>query len=290
MCLLRKLVIALLFLSLLIPLVVSGFQGPKLSVSLENLQRDAVSHAEEEQEQEIVPIKKQVIVTAPENEGQQSVVKTEKYKEKQVIVIDPGHQRYADYRLERVGPKSQKWMPKMPASTYGVATGQAEYDVTLNVAKYLQKQLKAEGYIVKLTRTENVIAMSTKERADFAKKNKAALYIQLHADGLTNPKAQGLYVISPSKNNPFTKKTYKESQNLAQSIVLTAKESKVKVYKSGKIHSDSLSALNWAVMPSVLVELGYLNNPQDDARLAKKSYQMLLAKSISQGIKKYDLH
>ncbi|MBQ0139101.1 MAG: N-acetylmuramoyl-L-alanine amidase [Kurthia sp.] len=284
----RNLIIAIVILAFCIPLAILGFYGTSMPTSIEYLQSDKVTEATPNKIAE-VPIQHKVVANVPKNE-QQKIEKTitKKTKKKKVIVIDPGHQRYADYRLEKVGPKSTKWMPKMPASTYGVSTGQAEYALTLQVAEYLQKQLKREGYRVKLTRQEHVIAMSTKERADFAKKNEADLYIQLHADGVTNAQAQGLYVISPAANNPFTKKTYRESQELARSITASAKKKKVTVYKTGQLHSESLSALNWATMPTILVELGYLNNPTDDRRLAQKDYQLLLAKSISQGVKAFD--
>lgn len=284
----RNLILAIIILALCIPLAILGFYGTSMMTSIEYLQSDKVTEAAPNKIAE-VPKQHKVVTNVPKNEQPKIEKKVvAKPQKKKVIVIDPGHQRYADYRLEKVGPKSNKWMPKMSASTYGVATGQAEYALTLQVAKYLQKQLKSEGYIVKLTRKEHVIAMSTKERAQYANKNKANLYIQLHADGVTNAQAQGVYVISPAANNPFTKKTYRDSQKLARSISASAKKTKVKVYKTGQLHSESLTALNWAKMPTVLVELGYLNNPKDDRRLAQKNYQLLLAKSISQGVKNFD--
>lgn len=281
----RKLIIALLFFSLLIPIVIISLQGPEMSASLDGLQRDTVSHAEEERE--IVPIKKQMIVIAPENKTGQLKVKTVKHREKKVIVIDPGHQRYADYRYEKAGPKSEKWMYKMPASTYGVKTGQAEHQLTLDVANYLKSDLEKLGYNVKLTRSKNVIAKSVKERADFAAKQQSDLYIQLHADGLTNAQASGMYVITPSVDNRYTKSIYKKSQMLGDSIVEAAKKQKVAVYKTGQIKSVDLTALNWSKMPTALVELGYLNNAKDDIRLSEKSYQKQLAKTVAQGIVNY---
>lgn len=276
---------AIFFLSVLIPILIIGFRGPSLSVTMESLQRDTIGNAENTKES--MPIKKKVVVQAPENKNQQLKVKTEKHKEKKMIVIDPGHQRYADYRLEKTGPKSTKWMPKMPASTYGVRTGQAEYQLTLDVAKYIKKDLESRGYKVKLTREKNVIAKSVKERTDFAKKHKADVYVQLHADGLTNAQASGMYIIMPSANNRYTKAIYKNSQALGESIIGTAKKQKVSVYKKGKIKSDDLTALNWSKMPTVLVELGYLNNVKDDIRLSKKSYQKKLAKTVADGIDNY---
>lgn len=283
--LLRKLIVAIIFLACIIPIAIMGLRGPSVTSSIEGLERDMKGQAITD----VLPpkIEQHVETNVPSNVPS-VVVKTVKQKEKKVIVIDPGHQRYADYRLEKVGPKSEKWMPKMPASTYGVTTGQAEHELTLKVATYLQSYLEKQGYKVKLTRQEHIIAMSTKERAGFANTSKADLYIQLHADGVTNAQGKGLYTIAPKKNNPYTKKIYKDSQSLAQAIVNSAVDNKIDVYKKGKIHSESLTALNWAKMPTVLVELGYLNNSKDDVRLAKDDYQKRMAKAIAIGIKEYD--
>lgn len=287
---LRKLIIALVVLALFIPIAFVGLQGQKMEKTVSYLEQDRVGEATEQQVAEQVPVQKTVIAEVPKNEKQQLIkkpVKDKEKKEKKLIVIDPGHQRYADYRLEKVAPKSDKWMPMMPASTYGVATGQAEHQLTLDVAKYLQQDLIEAGYKVKLTRNKNVIAKSVKERAQFANKQEADLYIQLHADGVTNAQASGMYVISPAKNNPYTKDIYEESNSLSQAIIQTASKEKLAIYKTGYVKSEDLSALNWSKVPTVLVELGYLNNAKDDLRLSKKSYQQKLSETITKGINQY---
>lgn len=287
---LRKLIISIVVLSLLIPIAIVSLQGQTIEKTIDYLERDQVGQATEQQVVERAPVQTKVVAEVPKNEEQQVVKKPDKDREKierKLIIIDPGHQRYADYRLEKVAPKSDKWMPMMPASTYGVATGQAEHQLTLDVTKYLQKDLIDAGYKVKMTRNKNVIAKSVKERAQYANKHKADLYIQLHADGVTNAQASGMYVISPAKNNPHTKNIYRDSNALSQAIIQTAKKEELAIYKTGFVKSEDLNALNWSKVPTVLVELGYLNNAKDDVRLSKKSYQQKLSKTITKGINQY---
>lgn len=275
--------------ALIIPIVIVVIRGQEITSSLDRL-TSTNNQAQQQDAQPTTPVekpKKEVAVKKePKPDKVEKPSKPDVSKPK-VIVIDPGHQRYADYRLERVGKGSDEWKPMMQASTYGVVTGQSEHQLTLDVANKLKKQLAQKGYKVKLTRTENVIAMSTKQRADFAHKNKADLYIQLHADGLSNAQANGMYILVPSKDNKYTKKIYKESRKLADTVIRTAKEHKQDVYKKGIVTSANLPALNWSKMPTVLIELGYLNNPKDDRRLAQSKYQNEIVENISSGIENY---
>lgn len=275
--------------ALIIPIVIVAIRGQEITSSLDRLtSTNNQTQQQVDQPQETIkkPTEKETAKPEPKPDKKEESHKPDVVKPK-TIVIDPGHQRYADYRLERVGKGSDEWKPMMQASTYGVVTGQAEHQLTLDVANKLKKQLAQKGYKVKLTRTENVIAMSTKQRADFARKNKADLYIQLHADGLSNAQANGMYVLVPSKDNKFTKNIYKESRKLADVLIKTAKEQKQDVYKKGIVTSANLPALNWSKMPTVLIELGYLNNPKDDRRLATAKYQNQLVENISLGVENY---
>lgn len=275
--------------ALIIPIVIVVIRGHEITSSLDRL-TSTNNQAQQQVDQPNETIKKptveETVKKEPKPDKKEKSPKPEVVKPK-TIVIDPGHQRYADFRLERVGNGSDEWKPMMQGSTYGVVTGQAEHQLTLDVAKKLQKQLIKKGYKVKLTRKENVIAMSTKQRADFARKNKADLYVQLHADGHSNAQANGMYILVPSKDNKYTKKIYKESRKLADTVIKTAKDSKQDVYKKGIVTSANLPALNWSSMPTVLIELGYLNNPKDDRRLATSKYQDQLVSTISSGIENY---
>lgn len=284
----RKLIIALAALAVIIPAIMILFQNQKMATSIASLMDDTI--VEEVTKPAVVTSEKVKPVektkTIIEDKTQTTTPK-EKKERKKIIVIDAGHQRYADYRLERVGPKSDKWLASMPASSYGVVTGQAEYQLTLDVAQGMKNRLQKKGYKVYITREKNVIALTTKERAKIATKHHADLYISLHADGASKPKANGMYLIMPGKTNPYTKSIYKESAVVGQQILAVAKASAIPTYLSGKNYSADLAAINWSTVPTVLVELGYLNNAKDDKRLVTKKYQQKLSTGIVEGIDKY---
>lgn len=269
--------------ALVIPLIFLFFGQTYLKkhmAALQYIPTKSTIVEEKEVVQKVQP-KKQVVVKKPMEQPVQV-----KEKKKRIIVIDPGHQRYRDQRLEPIGPDSHTWKPKMPASAYGVSTGQAEYALTLQVANRIKERLDASKYEVKLTRTEHVIAKSTKERAEFANKQNADLYIQLHADGAKDANGRGMYIIMAHENNRYTKKLMEANRKVSQVLLQEIKSAKLDTHKKGLLYADQMTALNWPNMPSVIVELGYLNNRQDDERLAKTAYQNRIAEALARGIEK----
>ncbi len=69
------------------------------------------------------------------------------------VVIDPGHQAKGNKEKEPIGPDAQKEKAKVTSGAEGVATGQEEYELNLQVSLRLQSVLEERGYQVVLTRT-----------------------------------------------------------------------------------------------------------------------------------------
>ena len=51
--------------------------------------------------------------------------------------------------------------------------------------------------------------------------------------------------------------------------------------------SDYYSGLNWSTVPSILVEMGYMSNPDEDEKLCSPEYQAQLVKGMVDGLKAY---
>jgi N-acetylmuramoyl-L-alanine amidase len=203
-----------------------------------------------------------------------------------LVVIDPGHQQRANLGKEPVGPGAAETKIKVTGGTSGVATGKPEYKLTLEASLILGEILEKRGVKVIYTRTTHDVNMSNKERAEIANKNKADLFVRLHADGSTNRNVKGLSVLTPSEDDKFTKAIFQDSLQASQLILAeTKKNPAVKV--NGISYRGDLSGFNWSKVPSTLVEMGFMSNPSEDKNLSDTGYLTNLLTNIADGIMLY---
>ena len=80
------------------------------------------------------------------------------------VCIDPGHQGRGNYGTEPVGPGSGTRKTKVSSGTYGRYSRKNEYQVVLEIALKLQKELEHKGYKVVMTRTSHNVNISNAER------------------------------------------------------------------------------------------------------------------------------
>lgn len=207
--------------------------------------------------------------------------KTGKY----LICIDPGHQTKGDMSKEPLGPGSSETKFKVSGGTQGVATKLPEYELVLSASKILKKDLEMMGFKVIMTRETNDVNITNSERAIFANKNKADLVIRIHADGSENSATNGASLHIPAKDGKYTTKIYPESNKCANLI-----RSKMETdgFKVNNIYQRSdLTGFNWSEVPAVLVEMGFMSNPEEDKKMAEISYQEKMMKSIAEGTQAY---
>lgn len=200
-----------------------------------------------------------------------------------VIVIDAGHQKKANTKLEPIGPGAKQKKMKVTGGATGKYTKQKEYDLNLKVAKLLEKKLKAKGYRVIMIRTKNDVNISNSKRAKIANEAKADAFIRIHANADTSSKTNGVLTLCQTKNNKYNKKLYKKSYKLSKSIVKSiAKKTGAK--DLGVERTDKMSGINWAQVPVTIVEMGFLTNKKEDKLLATKAYQKKIVNGIANGI------
>lgn len=245
-----------------------------------------------ETKQEAVPVQEKKEETtlmqpteqpAPNNEQQ---VENREKQEKFLVVIDPGHQQKANLNLEPVGPGATTQKYKVTDGTAGVVTKKREAVLVLEMAFLLKEKLEAKGIQVLMTRTSQDVDISNKERATFANNHKANLFLRLHADGSENPNQSGFAVLTPAEGSPYTKEIYAESLQISQTIVNKMRENnQVKV--NGIKFRDDLSGFNWAKVPGVLLELGFMSNPEEDKKLSDQQYVNSLLQSITDSVDEY---
>lgn len=176
-----------------------------------------------------------------------------------IIVIDPGH-----------GGKD-------PGAVSGTAV---EKEIALKVSKLVQSKLQADGAKVLLTRSGDTYP-SLDERPQFATKNSAEMFISIHVNsvGNTAPKGTETYYSVTSNDNE------KEDLALATSI-------NNQIVKNANMNNRGVKREDYRVIknisiPAILVELGFVSNAEDRAKLVNDKYVEIFAQSIYNGIVEY---
>lgn len=203
-----------------------------------------------------------------------------------VIAIDAGHQQQGDSSQEPIGPGAKTTKPKVASGTSGRTSGLAEYELTLQVALKLQKELESRGYKVVMIRTTNDVNISNADRAKAAAKGGAEVFIRLHANGAENTSVNGALSMAPSKSNPYVASLAAESNRLAFCI-LNQYCTQTGLKSQGVVETDKMSGINWCTMPVTILEMGYMTNPEDDRKMADPDFQNKMVKGIADGLDVY---
>ena len=202
-----------------------------------------------------------------------------------VVCIDPGHQARANSTPEPIGPGSKTTKPSVSGGATGVSTDIPEYELTLQISVNLKKRLEAQGIKVVMTRTVNDVDISNSQRAAIANKAGADLFVRIHCDGSPKASTVGISTLYPAVNS-WTKPIAPESKRAAQ-IVQKALIATTGAVDRGAIQRTDLSGFNWAKVPSVLIEAGFLSNTVEDKLLSSPHYQDKIAQGIANGILTY---
>ncbi len=136
-----------------------------------------------------------------------------------------------------------------------------------------------------MTRTTGAVDISNSQRADVANKAGADLFIRIHADGSTNGDTRGLSTLYPAGNDwvkPISTPSLTAAKIIHSEVLLTTGAP-----DRGIVPRKDLSGFNWAKVPSVIVECGFLSNPTEDKLLATDAYQLKLAEGMATGILEY---
>lgn len=194
--------------------------------------------------------------------------------------------------------------------------GLQEKDVNLRMALILGKMLKERGFRVLYTRTTDDF-LALEERTALANAKKADLFISIHCNAHTDPTMHGLETYSlnlartpdavrvAARENAVSDKNISDLQMILTDLMLTSKI-KESVDLARGVHRQGLAAIRnkWTVadhgnreapfyvlmgakMPSALLEIGYITNKTEAARLKTDAYLKILARGIADGIGEY---
>ena len=198
-----------------------------------------------------------------------------------IIGIDPGHQAHANSEKEPIAPGSSEKKAKVSYGTAGVSTRRPEYEVNLEVALQLKAALEAEGAQVVMTRETNDVDISNVERAQMCNEAGCDLVLRIHCNGVEKKSVNGigLYV---RKTGACAEESYAASE-----IILPAMAEATGAKANGIYQRDTYSGLNWSEVPSILVEMGYMSNPEEDEKLCDPEYQARLVSGMTEGVCAY---
>ncbi|WRF13519.1 N-acetylmuramoyl-L-alanine amidase [Helicobacter pylori] len=250
--------------------------------------------------------KKEILKKEAENESKNQVfiaekndafIKTKRKKHKK-IVLDAGH-----------GGKD------CGAMSVNLV---CEKDIVLEVVKFLHKELKKRGYSVLLTRDKDIY-IDLVARTELANKKSADLFISVHANSIpkhSTSNAHGIetYFLSTARSERARKVAEQENKDdvnlmdyFSKSLLLNSLNTQRLIVSNklaidvqygmlqsvrknypdvvdGGVREGPFWVLAGALMPSILIEIGYNSHAIESKRIQSKPYQKILAKGIADGI------
>lgn len=219
-------------------------------------------------------------------ENKKENVESEKAKEvkKKVVVLDPGHGNRSNLEKEAIYPGATELKIKDGGGAEGVNSKTPEHVIVMGITMKLKALLENKGYTVIMTKTTPQESPGNIERAEVGNKNNADLVIRVHADSSESSNASGASMLVPASTG-YAKNISETSKKYGQ-VVLESLIDEVGMKNRGVVVRDDLTGFNWSKVPVILVETGFLSNPQEDRLLNTEEYQNKIAKGLCNGIEK----
>jgi N-acetylmuramoyl-L-alanine amidase len=195
-----------------------------------------------------------------------------------LICLDPGHGT-----IPAVGRQTE---PIGPGSTVrkikdgGGAPGEAP--VALAIALRTRALLQRDGYRVAMTRTGPTYSGGNIARARFCNVRRSALMIRIHADGSTDTSQHGIKTLVPALHRGWTDDIYARSLRAGRDVQ-TALVRSTGATNDGILFRSDLTGFNWADVPAILVEAGFMTNPAEARLLRSAAYQQKIARGLVAG-------
>lgn len=202
-----------------------------------------------------------------------------------VVCLDPGHQAAANMDPEPIGPGASETKEKVTAGVTGVRSGTPEHEIVLAIALKVKRRLEDAGVGVVMTRSTANVDISNAARAQVANEAGADLFVRIHAEGSTNAGHHGISTLYPAGNDwvaPIAEQSLRAAALVHRETIRATGANDRSI-----ICRADVAGFNWATVPSVLVETGFLTNPAEDKMLNDPAYQDTLADGIARGVLTY---
>jgi N-acetylmuramoyl-L-alanine amidase len=202
-------------------------------------------------------------------------------------------------------------------------SGTHEKNVTLQIAKRLEKDINAQRGMKAILVRKNDRYMRLRDRIHKARDHHADMMISLHADSFPDPRARGssIYALSVDGASSETARMLAEKENAADllfgDVNLDVEDQMVKevlfdlsltgtiessldigseilgqLKSVNRVHKKKVQQAGFAVLkapniPSVLLETAFISNPREEKNLRSASHQKKVSKAITRGVNKY---
>ena len=196
-----------------------------------------------------------------------------------LVCIDPGHARRANLGTEPIGPGSRIRKAKDSGGTPGEAA------VVLAIGKKARTLLLDRGFRVAMTRTGPGFRYGgggNADRARFCNRRGAAIMLRVHADGSEDRRRHGVATLYPAWRRGWTDDVYRPSRRAAGIVQRTVVRATGSADRGVGARRD-LTGFNWANVPVVLVETGFMTNAVERRRLTSSRYQWRVARGLANG-------
>jgi N-acetylmuramoyl-L-alanine amidase len=170
---------------------------------------------------------------------------------------------------------------------FGVRSRVPSSRVNLKIARKARDLLRKDGYCVTMTRTkQGGVSMGNVARARIANKAHAALWVRIHCDGSGNHSRHGTATLYPAFHKGWTDDVLPASKNAAK-VIQSSLAAALGSRDLGTSARKDVVGFNWANVPVVLAEVGFMTNPGEDRLLTTNAYKARAAQGIVDGIMKF---
>lgn len=202
------------------------------------------------------------------------------------------------------------------------ANGSREKDITLAIARRLEKLLRAEPGIRPVLTRSGDYYVGLRKRTQLARKHRADLFVSIHADAFQDPRARGssVFVLSDRGASSEAARWLADSENAADlvggvslddkddvlaSVLLDLSQTGTRqasldgahsvfnqLGKLGEVHAAEVQQAGFMVLkspdiPSMLIETAFISNPDEEQKLRNPAHQQAIAEAIVRGIRAY---
>lgn len=160
-------------------------------------------------------------------------------------------------------------------SGYKTKDGVLEKDVDLQISKLVSSRLSSQSDVSVIVSRNTDATLSNTERVEDANKQNADVFVSIHMTGNDDPTAEGIQT--------FYRVDASDGSDQLGTLVQKSMTAYVNLKDRGAT-PFTFDVLKDNNMPAILIQCGFLSNPEEEKKLINPEFQKNLAEGISQGI------